>query len=179
MALTPEQNVFVLSYATHHNAARAAMDAWGYEEGGQARQAGFNTLRRVKVREAVNKIIRAREKRIADANYVLQKLVNIIELSAQDFTKVDELGVLTYDLEDLTPDQWAAIHSVKYNLDGTIQEIKTHDKLKALEQLGKHVAVNAYRDQVAVTGEGGGAIEYKDTSDVDLDARIKELEAEV
>ncbi len=49
---------------------------------------------------------------------------------------------------------------------------------RALELIGKHVAVQAFRDQIAHTGKDGGPIQHEEVSVIDrLSNRITELAA--
>ncbi|MNY79444.1 hypothetical protein D3C86_2200870 [compost metagenome] len=50
-------------------------------------------------------------------------------------------------------------------------KVKFHDKLRALELIGKHVNVNAFREQVNHTGD----INFTDMTDEELERRIAKL----
>lgn len=78
------------------------------------------------------------------------------------------------ETDKLDKDKLAAIAGIKATDKGI--EVKTNDKLKALELMGKYLGM--FTEKMEVTGAGGGPIQYKDVSklsDDELEKRIKEL----
>ncbi|EPW4661750.1 terminase small subunit, partial [Escherichia coli] len=55
--------------------------------------------------------------------------------------------------------------------------IKWPDKVKNLELLGKHVSVQAFKEQTSteITGADGGPVRYADMSEELLEEKLKEL----
>lgn len=117
------------------------------------------------VREELSKrmLERARRKGIS-ADYIIDKLAAILETSLDDFLVIPEFGTPYYDLAKATPAQRAVLEAVEitsrvdiYDSNkGTVHKVlKTKlvmpSKLKALELLGKHVDVQAFRERIDVT----------------------------
>ena len=68
-------------------------------------------------------------------------------------------GVALRDSVDLTDDEAAMVAEVQETITqaGSSLKMKTHDKVKALELLGKHVGM--FSEKVQVSGSGGGPIQ--------------------
>lgn len=68
-------------------------------------------------------------------------------------------GVALRDSHDLTEDEAAMVAEVQETITqaGSSLKMKTHDKVKALELLGKHVGM--FADKVQVSGSGGGPVQ--------------------
>lgn len=157
MALTPKQNQFVAEYTVDFNASAAAIRA-GYGEK-TAGQVAHKLLRSPQIQEAVKEAISARERRTQiTGDRVLAELARIAFSDASDYVKVKQPGpakkngiplqflVLT-PTEELTADQKAAIASVEETKAGI--KVRTHDKVKALELLGKHLGL--FTDKIAIS----------------------------
>lgn len=108
----------------------------------------------------------AEEKFKVDAEYVLRRLVEIDKMDLLDILKED--GSLKPISE--WPPVWRSYVSgmdlseiIKGSGDerqmvGFLKKIKWPDKVKNLELLGKHVTVNAFREQVGLSDPEGGPI---------------------
>lgn len=72
-------------------------------------------------------------------------------------------GVVLKDSETLTDDEAAVVSEVKETTSATggSLSLKTHDKVKALELLGKHVGM--FTDKVELTGKDGGPMQTTET----------------
>ena len=70
-------------------------------------------------------------------------------------------GVKLRDSETISEDDAAAVAEVSetVNAAGGSIKLKTHDKVKALELLGKYVGI--FTDKVQLTGKDGGPVETK------------------
>lgn len=84
-------------------------------------------------------------------------------------------GVVLKDSQTLTDDEAAVVSEVKETTSATggSLSLKTHDKVKALELLGKHVGM--FTDKVELTGKDGGPIATKaerDLTDEELAAEL-------
>ena len=68
-------------------------------------------------------------------------------------------GVALKDSNDLTRDEAVCISEVSQTVSagGGTLKVKLHDKLRALELLGKHVGM--FAEKVQVSGSGGGPIQ--------------------
>lgn len=117
------------------------------------------------VAEAIKAAMDERNKRLqVDADYVLKRLTEIDQLDLADIFDLD--GKL------MPIRQWPLIwRQMVKEVDMKTGKVKFHDKLRALELIGKHVNVNAFREQVNHTGE----INFTDMTDEELERRIAKL----
>lgn len=109
----------------------------------------------------------AEEKFQVDAEYVLRRLVEIDRMDLLDILKDD--GSLKPVAE--WPKVWRSFVSGMdlseifqgagddRQMVGFLKKIKWPDKVKNLELLGKHVSVNAFRDQVGLSDPNGGPVQ--------------------
>lgn len=100
-----------------------------------------------------------------DAAWVLRRLALLADFSLAKFTKVSDSGKPYYDFRDATPDDWYCLEELTvdsiaqgqgddtYTVDRV--RLKASSRLKALELLGKHVAVQAFSERVEHTGSVG------------------------
>lgn len=181
--LTDKQELFAREYLKDLNATQAAIRA-GYSEKTANEQAS-RLLANVNIQNFVAELKAERvEKTGIDAAYVLRRLVEIDQMDVLDILK-DDGG-----LKPITewPKTWRTtlsgldINTTITNFDETtteniLKKIKWPDKVKNLELLGKHVSVQAFKEQIANehTGKNGGPIEYTDLTEEELDERLKEL----
>lgn len=184
--LTEKQKRFVEEYLVDLNATEAAKRA-GYSEK-TAYSIGFENLRKPEIQEAIQVAMDARAERTGiTQDRVLQELARIAFANGTDFAKVvsreapttiiDEEGnpqqvmsvvqsVRLMDTDSLTPDKRAAIAGIKEGKFGI--EVKSYDKIRALELLGQHLGMYTGKD-----GQNNDS-----TDDGFLDA-LKEEAAEV
>ena len=162
MALTPKQKRFCEEYLIDLNATQAAIRA-GYSPK-TAEQTASRLLRNVKVQEYIAKrqkeLSRSTEitqERVikelaliafsnnADYAHVVEKklqveaggaLVDVLDKDGKPVTYRTVEPVLT---EELTEEQKTALAVIKKGRDGL--EVKSCDKVKALELLGKHLGI--------------------------------------
>ena len=142
MALTTKQIAFCEQYIIDHSATRAAKDA-GYSANSAGMQ-GWRLLQMPSIKEKIDELNAARAKRLEiSADRVLDELAKIAFVDPTAIFDVDENGNMTFDgkLSDLPPDERACIASVSQNTtkEGGSITIKLHDKLAALEKIGKHL----------------------------------------
>lgn len=150
MALTPKQNRFVSEYLVDLNATKAAIRA-GYAEK-TAAQIAYNLLRRGDVQEALQEARDVQEKRTnITSDRILRELARIAFADASDYAKVVSNGQLQAveltPTEDLSLDQRAALASIEETQFGI--KVRTHDKVKALELLGKHLGIFTEKISIA------------------------------
>jgi phage terminase small subunit len=150
--LSLRQRDFALAYATHRNATRAAKEA-GYsgDDNGLA-VAGHRVLRNVKVRQFINELT---ETRALPKYAVLAELAALATADPSIF--YDEHGKVSWAM---VKKYGQVIQSITHYR-GEKVEIKLHDKIKALELLGKNLQL--FADRVEHTGVDGGPIETKIT----------------
>lgn len=166
MALTEKQRLFVDEYLIDLNATQAAIRA-GYSKK-TAGQIGDENLKKPQIANAIQEAQAKRSERVqVDADYVLARLVEIDRMDVLDimtdamslkplseWPKVWRQYLTGFDLAELfggSGDDRAAT--------GVLKKIKWPDKVKNLELLGKHVSVQAFREQVGHGRPTGGPIE--------------------
>ena len=157
MALTAKQQRFVVEYLVDLNATQAAIRA-GYAAKGAKDQA-YQLMQRPVIAAAIKEAMEARNQRTqVDADYVLNRLTEIDQM--------DLLDILDDDMSIKPLSKWPKVWrqslsgfdiaemfegvGKERDLIGLMKKIKWPDKVKNLELLGKHVNVNAFREQVAV-----------------------------
>ena len=184
MALTPKQKRFVEEYLIDLNATQAAIRA-GYSER-NADKIGPELLGKTRVKEAINKRMAKRSQRTEiTADRVLQELAKIAFANTTDFARVttkttyvmdwnketeqfepkevEQRLVEVFDTDKLPEDKKAAIAAIKHTKHGIV--VEPHDKVRALELLGKHLVL--FTDKQEITGEAGGPIEINFTGELD------------
>jgi phage terminase small subunit len=92
-----------------------------------------------------------------DAHWVLRRLALLADFNIKTFIRVDSDGNAVYDFSEASDDDWYCIQEYvaeelqrgqgedKYFVDKL--KIKGYDKLRALELVGKHVDIQAFKDQ--------------------------------
>lgn len=149
MALTDKQEMFCREYLIDLNATQAAIRA-GYSEK-TARASGCENLTKPDIQNRIAELKADRNEQVSvDAAYVLRRLIEIDEMDVldilnangelkpiKDWPKVWRTTLSGMDVTELAGD--AA---------GLLKKIKWPDKVKNLELLGKHVTVQAFKDNV-------------------------------
>lgn len=138
--MTPKQRRFVDEYLIDLNATQAAIRA-GYSK----KTAGYiakELLRKPPIAAEVEKRKQKLTKKLEiTQEKVLQELAAIAFANGADYAKVITTGPVTEvrmtATDDLPPEKLPAIASIKANQYGV--EVKLHDKVKALELLGKYL----------------------------------------
>lgn len=149
MALNDKQEMFCREYLVDLNATQAAIRA-GYSDK-TARSQANRMLTNVDIEKRIQELKSERGERLEiDADYVLQRLVEIDQMDVadillsngeikpiKDWPKVWRITLSGIDVTEMAGD--AA---------GLLKKIKWPDKVKNLELLGKHISVQAFREQV-------------------------------
>lgn len=156
MSLTPKQARFVEEYLIDLNATQAAIRA-GYSAK-TARSVGAENLTKPVIAFAISDAQAKRSERTqVKADWVLQRLTD--EATADLADIYDEAGQLRPIHE--WPLIWrqglvAGIETEELRQDGEvigyIRKVKLSDRIKRIELIGKHVDVQAFREQVENTG---------------------------
>jgi len=138
--LTPKQRRFVNEYLIDLNATQAAIRA-GYSKK-TAQQIGAENLSKPVIQAEIQKRqVKLQNKLEITQERVLQELAAIAFANGADFAKVVNTGLLpTVEMiptDELAPEKLPAIAGIKANQYGV--EVKLHDKVKALELLGKYL----------------------------------------
>lgn len=163
MALTPKQALFVKEYLVDLNATQAAIRA-GYSQK-TAYSQGQRLLKNVEVQAAITDAQSKRAERVeVDADWVLRRLAAEADADIADL--YDEDGSLKLIAE--WPLIWrqglvGGIDVEEIREDGRtigqVKKLKLSDRIKRIELIGKHVGVQAFRDQVGLGGPDGGPIQ--------------------
>lgn len=150
MTLTNKQEAFCREYLIDLNATQAAIRA-GYSEK-TARRIGSENVTKLDIQKRIQDLMEERKNRIeVNADYVLKRLVDIDQMDVLDI--LNESG----DLKPIKawPKVWRTTLSgfdiAAIRVEGAealLKKIKWPDKIKNLELLGKHVSVQAFRDQI-------------------------------
>lgn len=176
--LTDKQELFAREYLKDLNATQAAIRA-GYSEK-TAKEQAARLLTNVNVQTFVAELKATRvEQTGIDAAYVLRRLVEIDQMDVLDILLSN--GELK-PIKDW-PKTWRTtlsgmdVTEIAGDTPSLLKKIKWPDKVKNLELLGKHVDVQAFKEQIANehTGKNGGPIEYIDITEEELEERLKEL----
>lgn len=170
--LTAKQQQFVREYLIDFNATQAAIRA-GYSEK-TAAQTAARLLRNVKVLAEIQRLgQKSAQKLEITRESIMQELAAVGFARASDFVRVEttpatKLGihpitgevinvpggycqtVRITDTDDLPEDKAAALASIKQTANGI--DVKLHDKVRALELLGKAVGMFDSREVPPETG---------------------------
>ena len=138
--LNERQKQFCDEYLIDLNATQAAIRA-GYSEK-TAYRIGAELLHKTSVSEYIEKRRNAQIKRTEiTQDRVLVELAKVAFADGTDFATVGKKNRVTLTpTDDLPPDKRAAVASVKKGAKGAV-EVKTYDKVKALELLGRHLGM--------------------------------------
>jgi Phage terminase, small subunit len=166
--MTNKQKRFCEEYLVDLNATQAAIRA-GYSPE-SASSIGSENMQKPDIRARIDKAIAVQSKRTGiNADRVVRELARVALANAAD---IIDAGTATLK-DDVSQDDTAAIASVRVKTIptadglGVEREIKLHDKLKALEQLGRHLGM--FTDKV----EHSGAI---DTGSPALESILHQLQ---
>lgn len=164
--LTDKQEMFCREYLIDLNATQAAIRA-GYSEK-TAKETAYENLTKPHI---ANRIAELKSERVketkVDANYVLNRLVEIDQMDVLDiladdgsikpvseWPKVWRTYMSGIDIAEL----WEGRGEDREQI-GLLKKIKWPDKVKNLELIGKHVDVQAFKDRKEISGINGGPIE--------------------
>ncbi len=151
MPLTPKQQRFVEEYPIDLNATQAYIRA-GYSGKG-AQQSALVLLSNPVIAAALQKEQVARSERTGiEADQVVLELARVAFSKLTDAVTWDGEGMTLHDSGTLSTDVKAAVREVRavrtivrgkneYESERIEQSIKFHDKLKALELLGRHLGM--------------------------------------
>ncbi len=164
MALTAKQRLFVAEYLVDLNATQAAIRA-GYSPK-TAQRIGSENLSKPLIQNAIEAAKKERiESARVDANYVLRRLVSIDQMDVQDILNTDgsikaisdwpkvwRQTVSGVDITEMTASDSES------QTQALLKRIKWPDKLKNLEILGKHIEVQAFKENIGANLSGTCAI---------------------
>lgn len=163
---------FVAEYLVDRNATRSAVCA-GYKKTSASAQAS-RLLKKSNVRELIDKGEKALAKRAeVKADEVISELKAIAFSNPMDYWDFST-GRPRIDLSRMTRAQASAISSIKVkpSMSGPEIDIRFHNKVQALEKLGKHVGI--FEDKMTHTIEGGATINVVTGISGAVGSRVKE-----
>ena len=138
--LTAKQDRFCREYVVDLNASGAARKA-GYKAR-TARQQGQRLLTKVHVQQRIAELQAEVAHRLGiEAENVLQELARVGFSRIDDYLEFDDNGVTLKSSKDLLPEQLSAISEMREIIGqggNKTLRLKLHDKLAALDKLGKH-----------------------------------------
>lgn len=155
--MTSKQKRFCDEYLIDLNATQAAIRA-GYSVD-SAQSIGSENLTKPQLRARIGKAIAAQSKRTGvTADRVVRELARVAFANSQDVVNYDDATIKA----DASKDDTAAVASVRVKTiptkdgDGVEREVRMHDKLKALELLGRRLGL--FTDNVNLNGDVGVTI---------------------
>lgn len=159
MALTRRQQLFAHEYLIDLNATRAAIRA-GYSAR-TARFQGHRMITNANISEFIDNAIAERLERLGiTADRVIAEWATIGFASMGDFLTADEQGCPTWDFENATRAQSAAIRDISIHTGGRGRRIaiKLADKPSALLILGKYLerAMATSRQEALASPDSSG-----------------------
>lgn len=165
--LSNKQKLFCDEYLIDLNVTQAAIRA-GYKAKYADSQA-YKLLDNPEIKEYVDKRMRDREKRTEiTQDVVLEELRNIALAKPTDFFEVEDMGqykrVNIVPTKDIPEDKIGAIASIKQGANGI--EVKLHDRLKALELIGRHLGM--FKDKIEIS-------EVNENTNVNIDDMLNEI----
>ncbi len=147
--LTPKQQRFVEEYLVDLNATQAAIRA-GYSEK-TAKDMGCQNLAKPNIAMAIQAGMDKRSKRTEiTQDFVLESLAKLAGVNLDDITRINDDGIPEFDFSAVTKEQMYCLSEIVTDrvVRGTGENkeseavhkirVKTVDKLKALEMLGRH-----------------------------------------
>ena len=151
--MTNKQKRFYEEYLIDFNATQAAIRA-GYSTL-TAGAIGAENLKKPQIRACIDKALAEQSKRTGvTADRVVRELAKVAFVNSDDVVDFDSATVKP----DASKDDTAAIASIRVKTiptkdgAGVEREVRMHDKLKALELLGKRYGL--FTDNVKLDGEG-------------------------
>lgn len=165
--LTEKQKLFCDEYLIDLNVTQAAIRS-GYSNS-YANKKAFLLLEKSEIREYIDKRMKDREKRTEiTQDVVLEELRKIALAKPTDFFEVEDMGqykkVNIVPTKDIPEDKIGAIASIKQGANGI--EVKLHDRLKALELIGRHLGM--FKDKIEISKDNTKV-------DVNIDDMLNEI----
>lgn len=183
-ALTARQEKFCQEYLLDVDATQAALRA-GATTKSAARYAN-ECLKNERVRARIAELKGQRNAVLGvDADYVLQRLLDIDKMDIADILN----GDLTVKPVHEWPETWRRYLSAvdiaeltagrgdKKEIIGVLKKIKWPDKVKNLEMLGRHVNIQAFKDQAKTefSGPDNGPVVIAELAPDDAAKHYKDL----
>ena len=174
MALNDKQRRFVDEYLVDLNATQAAIRA-GYSPKTAGAQA-FKLLKIAEIQQAIQDAMKALEKRTEiTQDMVLRELARVAFGNKRNLMRWGPGGVTLLDSEEIGEADAAMVSEVSETTSATGGSIKlkTHDKVKALELLGKHLGM--FSDKLELTGKDGGPVQTHQVTAEELAEAVRSV----
>lgn len=178
MALSNRHQKFVDEYLVDLNATQAAIRA-GFSAR-TARKQAYQLINRPDVQAAITEAQASRSERTRiDADWVLRRLADEADADLADL--YDESGALK-PVKDWPP-IWrkglvAGVEVEELRSEGeaigVVRKVKLSDRIKRVELIGKHVGVQAFRDQVGIGNPNGDPLKIETIRRVIVDPRHRD-----
>lgn len=165
--MTPKQERFVEEYLIDLNATQAAKRA-GYSAR-TAREIGRENMDKPDIQAALQLAFAARSKRVEiDQDWVLRGLAAIASVDVRELFAADGTLRPIHELPDEVAGAISSVEIVKRRAgdkDGPeyVRKVRSWDKVKALELLGKHLRM--FSDRVEVASKGAQPVFSNPTED--------------
>lgn len=163
--MTDKEKLFVKYYAKHRNATKAAILA-GYSKD-SAYSTGWDILKKPEIKAAIDKELAERMAQIQiDTTMVLEELKKVGFANIKDLARWGNGTVDFKPSEEVDEDLSAAVAEVSENTTefGHNLKLRMHDKLKALELLGKYLKM--WTEKHEHTGKDGQPLIPKSLVDI-------------
>lgn len=176
--LTVKQADFVRQYLLDLNATQAAIRA-GYSPKG-ATVRGSELLANRKVQAAIDQAVKDRAERTeVTSDRVIEELARIAFSNISGIVRMEGGRVVVKDTAKLTEGQRRSISGLSETANGI--RVKLHDKLRALEMLGRHLGM--FTDRHEIGGPGGEPIHItvkppSEMTDKEIDEELERLEVQ-
>ncbi len=160
--MSKRQALFVQEYLKDMNATQAAIRS-GYSAK-TARACASRLLTKANIQAAVQRGVAVKSKKAeCSQEWVMKRLMAIAGADMSDLASWNESGMIWKPSSELSSETKASVHQVEQVMNehgGTIK-IKQHDKLKALELLGKHLGMFVEKSEVTHVVEDNDYIEVE------------------
>lgn len=171
--LTDKQKLFIQEYLIDLNATQAAIRA-GYSID-TAGSIGHEILKKPEIQIAIQEAFDKRSKRTEiTQDMVLAELARCGFSNMANYAKWNPDGVTLVSSEDLTEDAARCVAEVSQTVtaEGGTVKFKLHDKISALEKVGRHLGM--FKDKFELTGKDGkDLIPAKQTNEeIDIETNI-------
>ncbi|NFL43203.1 terminase small subunit [Clostridium botulinum] len=159
--LTAKQKRFCNEYLIDLNATQAAIRA-GYSVD-SAKVIGCENLTKPNVKSYLDRRMAKREIRTEiSQDKVLNELAKIGFANIDDYVVVDSSSgydkVIIKDTKSIPEDKISAISSIKQGANGI--EVRLHDKVRALENIGRHLGM--FKDKLEISGTNEIQVKLED-----------------
>ena len=172
--LTSQHLAFVENYMVHFSARRAAKEA-GYAQESYA----YELLRKPKIKAEIEKRTQAAsDARVGLKDRVIEELTSIAFSTLSDVGRFGPSGLEVKDHDQIPDSTKRAIQefTVKVDKDNFTQKVRFHNKVQALEILGKHLGM--FKDQEVSVNIKPYIIRRRNGEEVELGIKEESSEEE-